>query len=123
MKLKGHLKSNKKNNIEDHMKDHVKGLPETLESTSILLTDRTENLPRYINTVDQPVEDDFLLKNDNIEEIVAKLPDESSYVLETAHTTITYLQLIDEPAATEEILNNKEIIFIVQADKNEELVK
>ncbi|CAG8555365.1 1841_t:CDS:2, partial [Cetraspora pellucida] len=72
---------------------------------------------------DNPVEDDFLLENDEIEEIVAKLPDESSYVSETAHATITYLQLIDEPAATEEIFNDKEIISMVQADENEESVK
>ncbi|CAG8550046.1 25051_t:CDS:2 [Cetraspora pellucida] len=101
-------------------------LTKALESTSILLTDRTENLLRYdpdINTIDQSAENDFLLENNEIEEIVAKLSDKSSYMPETAHTTITYLQLINEPAATEEILNDEKIISIIQADENEKLVE
>ncbi|CAG8853090.1 4004_t:CDS:2, partial [Gigaspora margarita] len=47
----------------------------------------------------QPAKGDILLENNEIEEIVAKLPDEK------------------------EILNDKEIISMVQADENEELVR
>ncbi|CAG8799101.1 9648_t:CDS:1, partial [Cetraspora pellucida] len=49
-----------------------------------------------MNTVDQ-LESDILLENNEIEEIVAKLPDESSYMSETAQIITTYLQVIDEP--------------------------
>ncbi|CAG8661162.1 26969_t:CDS:2, partial [Gigaspora margarita] len=66
----------------------------------------------HMDTVDQP-ESDILLENNEIEEIVAKLPDESSYVPETAQVITTYLQVIDEPVATEEILDDKGIVFMV----------
>ncbi|CAG8790378.1 18785_t:CDS:1, partial [Racocetra fulgida] len=76
-----------------------------------------------MDTVEQPAESDILLGNDKIEEIIAKLLDESSYAPKTAQATITYLQLIDEPAATEEILDDEGIISMVQADENEESVR
>ncbi|CAG8789031.1 6822_t:CDS:2, partial [Gigaspora rosea] len=74
-----------------------------------------------MDTVDQP-ESDILLENNEIEEIVAKLPDESLYAPETAQVITTYLQVIDEPVATEEILDDEGIISMVQADENEESV-
>ncbi|CAG8582334.1 14619_t:CDS:2, partial [Dentiscutata heterogama] len=74
-----------------------------------------------MDTVDQP-ESDILLENNEIEEIVAKLLDESSYAPETAQIITTYLQVIDEPVATEEILDDEGIISMVQADENEESV-
>ncbi|CAG8834827.1 24189_t:CDS:1 [Racocetra persica] len=76
-----------------------------------------------MNTIDQLVKSDILLRNNKIEKIIAKLLDENSYVPKTAQVTIIYLQLIDKPAATEEILNNERIISMVQANKNEESVE
>ncbi|CAG8746351.1 12759_t:CDS:1, partial [Gigaspora rosea] len=75
-----------------------------------------------MDTIDQPAKGDILLKNNKIEEIVAKLPDESSYAPETAQAITTYLQIIDESVSTEEILNNEEIISMIQADENEESI-
>ncbi|CAG8796454.1 27727_t:CDS:2, partial [Gigaspora margarita] len=89
------------------------------EQTKILLNTNEPDM----DIVDQPAEGDILLENNKIEEIVAKLPDESSYVPETAQAITTYLQIIDEPVFTEKILNNKKIIFIVQADENKESVR
>ncbi|CAG8633991.1 16833_t:CDS:2, partial [Cetraspora pellucida] len=73
-----------------------------------------------MNTVDQP-KSDILLENNKIKKIIAKLPDESLYAPETAQIITTYLQVIDESVVTEEILDDKEIISIVQADENKEL--
>ncbi|CAG8701858.1 14744_t:CDS:1, partial [Dentiscutata heterogama] len=74
-----------------------------------------------MDNVDQP-ESDILLENNEIKEIVAKLPDKSLYAPEIAQVITTYLQVINEPVATKEILDNERIISIVQADKNEESV-
>ncbi|CAG8533221.1 6993_t:CDS:2 [Cetraspora pellucida] len=74
-----------------------------------------------MNTINQ-LKSNILLKNYEIEEIVVKLPDESSYAPETAQAITTYLQVIDEPVATEEILDDEVIISIVQADENEESI-
>ncbi|CAG8710533.1 4246_t:CDS:1, partial [Dentiscutata erythropus] len=76
-----------------------------------------------VNTVDQYAEGNVLLENNEIEKIIAKLLDESSYTPETAQTIAIYLQIIEESVATEEILDDNVIIFIVlQADENEESV-
>ncbi|CAG8733153.1 43548_t:CDS:2, partial [Gigaspora margarita] len=81
-----------------------------------------EKLPD-MDTIDQPAEGDILLENNEIEEIVAKLPDESSYAPEKAQAITIYLQIIDESVSTEEILNDKEIISMIQADENEESIR
>ncbi|CAG8845178.1 16444_t:CDS:1, partial [Racocetra persica] len=70
--------------------------------------------------MDQDDESNVLLESEKIEEIVAKLVDESSYMSETAQA-ITYLQIINEPVVTEEILDDEGIIAIVQ-DKENELI-
>ncbi|KAF0468365.1 hypothetical protein F8M41_025822 [Gigaspora margarita] len=76
-----------------------------------------------MDTVDQPAKGKILLENNKIEEIVANLPDKSSYAPETAQAITTYLQIIDESVATEEILDDEETIFMVQADENEKSIR
>ncbi|CAG8639041.1 10641_t:CDS:2, partial [Gigaspora rosea] len=76
-----------------------------------------------MDTVDQPAEGDILLENNEIKEIVAKLPDKSLYAPETAQAITTYLQIIDESVSTEEILNDKEITSMIQADENKESIR
>ncbi|CAG8748943.1 413_t:CDS:2, partial [Dentiscutata erythropus] len=73
-----------------------------------------------LDSVNQLAEGKILLENNEIEEIVANLPDVSLYAPETAQAITTYLQIIDESVATEEILNDDEIISMLQADENEE---
>ncbi|CAG8798322.1 22986_t:CDS:2 [Gigaspora margarita] len=130
MKLKGCLKSNAEAHAEDHIgvhtenyarahaenhvEAHAKGLAEVhveeQEPILILLPD--------MDTVDQPAKGEILLENNEIEEIVANLPDESSYAPETAQAITTYLQVINESVATEEILDDEEINSIVQVNEN-----
>ncbi|KAF0452395.1 CENP-b protein 1 [Gigaspora margarita] len=72
------------------------------------------------DNINQHIESNILLENNEIEEIISKLPDESQYAPETAHAVATYLEIVDEPIATEEVLNDEEIIATVQAEKNKE---
>ncbi|KAF0521881.1 hypothetical protein F8M41_015660 [Gigaspora margarita] len=76
-----------------------------------------------MDTVDQTVEGEILLENNKIEKIVANLLDKSLYMPKIAQAITTYLQIIDKSVATEEILDDKEIISMVQADKNEKLIR
>ncbi|CAG8792315.1 41970_t:CDS:1, partial [Gigaspora margarita] len=76
-----------------------------------------------MDTVDQPVEGEILLENNKIEKIVANLLDKSLYMPKTAQAITTYLKTINKSVATEEILDDKEIISIVQADKNKKLIR
>ncbi|CAG8770289.1 2623_t:CDS:1, partial [Racocetra fulgida] len=62
----------------------------------------------------------ILLENNEIEEIISKLPNESQYASETAHAVATYIEVVDESIATEEVLNDEEIIAMVQAEENKE---
>ncbi|KAF0488208.1 hypothetical protein F8M41_022409 [Gigaspora margarita] len=71
------------------------------------------------DNIKQHIESNILLENNEIEEIISKLSDESQYAPETAHAVATYLEVVDEPIATE-VLNNEEIIATVQAKENEE---
>ncbi|CAG8600061.1 5802_t:CDS:2, partial [Cetraspora pellucida] len=71
----------------------------------------------------QDTESDTLLENKKIEEIVAKLLDESSYAPETTQAITTYLQVIDEPTVTEDILDDDRIVAIIQAEENKELIR
>ncbi|CAG8519198.1 14875_t:CDS:2, partial [Cetraspora pellucida] len=75
-----------------------------------------------VETTDQHTRSDALLENEEIEEIVARLPDESFYAPETAQAISTYLQIIDESIATEEVLDDKGIVSMLQAEENEELI-
>ncbi|CAG8749328.1 23918_t:CDS:1, partial [Racocetra persica] len=70
-----------------------------------------------MDIIDESAENDTLLDN---EEIITKLPDKSLYVPETFQAVAIYIQVVDKPIATEEILGDKEIIATVQADENEE---
>ncbi|KAF0523218.1 hypothetical protein F8M41_015443 [Gigaspora margarita] len=72
------------------------------------------------DNINQHIESNILLKNNEIEKIISKLPDESQYAPETAHALATYLEVVDEPIATDEILNDEKIIATVQAEENEE---
>ncbi|CAG8682506.1 15464_t:CDS:2, partial [Dentiscutata erythropus] len=65
-----------------------------------------------VETTDQHTRSDALLENEEIEEIVARLPDESFYAPETAQAISTYLQIIDESIATEEVLDDKGITIV-----------
>ncbi|CAG8714417.1 17761_t:CDS:1, partial [Racocetra fulgida] len=65
----------------------------------------------------QYIKNNVLLNNDEIEEIITKLPNESLYAPEMAKAVAIYIQVVDKPIATEEILNDEEIIATVQAEK------
>ncbi|CAG8626543.1 14454_t:CDS:2 [Gigaspora margarita] len=74
----------------------------------------------WYNPIIQHIKSNILLENNEIEEIISKLPDESQYAPEIAHAVATYLEVVDEPIATKEVLNDKEIIATVQAKENKE---
>ncbi|CAG8797596.1 16028_t:CDS:1, partial [Racocetra persica] len=74
------------------------------------------------SNIDQDDESDVLLESEKIKEIIAKLVDKSSYISETAQAVITYLQMINEPVVTEEILDDERIIAMVQ-DKENKLIR
>ncbi|CAG8712151.1 43343_t:CDS:2, partial [Gigaspora margarita] len=96
--------------IEVHTEGLVAAHIEKQKLTPILLPD--------MDTVDQLAKGKILLENNEIKKIVANLPDENLYAPETAQAITTYLQIVDESVATEEILDDKEIISMVQANKN-----
>ncbi|CAG8776303.1 21621_t:CDS:1, partial [Racocetra persica] len=57
--------------------------------------------------------------DDEVAEIISYLLlNNDSEASEIAQTIERYIQIIDEPIATEKVLNNNEIITIVQAEKN-----
>ncbi|KAF0506075.1 hypothetical protein F8M41_019196 [Gigaspora margarita] len=72
------------------------------------------------DNINQHIESNILLENNKIEKIISKLPNESQYVPEIAYAIAMYLEVVDEPIATEEIFNDEEIIATVQAKENEE---
>ncbi|CAG8797511.1 10650_t:CDS:1, partial [Dentiscutata erythropus] len=72
-----------------------------------------------IDIVDQHVENDIMLDNEEIETIIFNLPNESLYTAKTTWAMLTYIQAINKPIATEEILDDEEIIFMIQTKKND----
>ncbi|CAG8666788.1 14370_t:CDS:2, partial [Racocetra fulgida] len=108
--------------VEDHMEmeDHAEvEVEDHVEDHEFLMLKLHVNKIRKLDTIDQYVESDTLLDNDEISEIITKLPDESLYAPETAQAVATYVQVVDEPIATEEIFNDEEIIATIQAKENE----
>ncbi|CAG8596109.1 1603_t:CDS:1, partial [Cetraspora pellucida] len=73
--------------------------------------------------MDQNTKSNTLLENEKIEEIVAKLPDESSYAPETTQAITTYLQVIDEPTVTKDILDDDRVVAMIQTEENKELIR
>ncbi|CAG8504864.1 35065_t:CDS:2 [Racocetra persica] len=52
--------------------------------------------------------------------MISKLSDKSQYTFKTAHAIVTYIEIVDKPITTKDVLNDEEIIAIVQAKENKE---
>ncbi|CAG8838436.1 6531_t:CDS:1, partial [Racocetra persica] len=57
--------------------------------------------------------------NKEVKTIISNLSDKSLYLAETAQAILIYIQATDEPIATEKILDDKRIIFMIQAEEND----
>ncbi|CAG8631829.1 5441_t:CDS:2 [Racocetra fulgida] len=79
-----------------------------------------------MDAIDESAENDTLLDNDEIEEIIAKLPDENPYMPETSQTVATYIQVVDKLIAMEEVLESnltlKELGFLKKLLKEYKLI-
>ncbi|CAG8740952.1 32644_t:CDS:1, partial [Racocetra persica] len=73
-----------------------------------------------IDTIVQYIENDILLDNNEIKKVITKLSYKNMYIPKIAQAIAIYVQVVNDSIATEEILNDKKIIAIVQGEENEE---